>query len=145
MHQRKGKELPIHTWILSQLDLSFSCESVYLCSHMQVIERIVSSEEVYFYHIPTISILDLQSIPWELEENGMAARLVPSSKEVNEILLLKVDQHRRRPRHCKSRIVYEKSIKLWFTELSEHINFSKFNENYIPSFSRTRQPRAFQY
>ena len=61
MHQRRGKELPIHTWILSQLDLSFSYESVYLYSHMQVIERIVSSEEVYFYHISTISILDFQS------------------------------------------------------------------------------------
>ena len=37
----------------------------------------------------------------------MAARLVPNSKEVNEILLLKGDQHRRRPRHCKSIIVYK--------------------------------------
>jgi hypothetical protein len=38
-------------------------------------------------------ILDLQSIPWELEDNGTAAMLVPNSKEVNEILLLKRDQH----------------------------------------------------
>jgi hypothetical protein len=32
MHQRRGKELPIHTWILSQLDLSFSCSQFqWLC------------------------------------------------------------------------------------------------------------------
>jgi hypothetical protein len=30
--------------------------------------------------------------------------LVPNSKEVNEILLLKRDQHGCRPHHCKSRI-----------------------------------------
>jgi hypothetical protein len=34
----------------------------------------------------------------------MAAMLVTNSKEVNEILLLKGDQHSRRPHHCNSRI-----------------------------------------
>jgi hypothetical protein len=34
----------------------------------------------------------------------MAAMLVPNSKEVNEIILLKGDQYGRRPHHCKSRI-----------------------------------------
>jgi hypothetical protein len=40
-----------------------------------------------------------------IEDNGMVAMLAPNSKEVNEILLLKGDQHGRRPHHCKSRIV----------------------------------------
>jgi hypothetical protein len=33
---------------------------------------------------------------------ALAAMLVPNSKEVNEILLLKGDQHGRRPEHFKS-------------------------------------------
>ena len=46
-----------------------------------------------------------QSLENQLEDNGTAAMLVPNSK-VNEIRLLKRDQHGRRPHHCKSRINY---------------------------------------
>jgi hypothetical protein len=46
-----------------------------------------------------------QSLENQLEDNGKAAMLVPNSK-VNEIRLLKGDQHGRRPHHCKSRINY---------------------------------------
>jgi hypothetical protein len=56
-----------------------------------------------------LAILDLQSIPWELKDNGTATMLVPNSKEVNEILLLKRDQHGSRPHHCKSRIDHWKT------------------------------------
>ena len=49
----------------------------------------------------------MQSIPLELEDNGTVGMLVPNSKEVNKILLLKGDQHGCRPHHCKSRIVKE--------------------------------------
>jgi hypothetical protein len=41
----------------------------------------------------------------------MAAMLVPNSKEVNEILLLKGDQHGRCPDHCKSRIKEQQHIR----------------------------------
>ena len=55
-------------------------------------------------HDATGGIDDLQPIPWDSEVKGLAAMLVPQTKEVNDILLFKFHQHGRRDVACKSSI-----------------------------------------
>ena len=47
---------------------------------------------------------DLQPIPWDSEDKGLATMLVPQTKDVNDILLFKFHQHGRRDVACKSSI-----------------------------------------
>ena len=47
----------------------------------------------------------LATNPYDSEDKGLAAMLVPQTKEVNDILLFKFHQHGRRDVSCKSSIV----------------------------------------
>ena len=55
----------------------------------------------YYYKV---FIDDLQPIHWDSEDKGLAAMLVPQTKEVNDIRLFKFHQHGRRDVACKSSI-----------------------------------------
>ena len=69
--------------------------------HLCDMEKSNHRRHEVFTHFRKSGIDDLQPIPWDSEDKGLVAMLLPQTKEVNDILLFKFHQHGRRDVACK--------------------------------------------